>query len=289
VATTVDCWARWLAERRYGGDAEVKRWMTEELAARRDKILDEASLSEGETLLDVGCGEGLVGFGALERGASPVIFSDISAALVDLCRAAAEAIGVAERCRFVQASADDLSPIEDESVDVVTTRSVLIYVSDKRRSFAEFFRVLRPGGRISLYEPINRFGIDSRDFGGFDLRPLGDVGDRLLAVYEAIQPPDSDPMLDFDERDLFRFCEETGFYPIKLTLDAELAPVQARSWESFLHAAGNPKIPTLAEAMDQALTPEERERLVDHLRPLVERGEGTWRLAHSYMFARKPD
>jgi arsenite methyltransferase len=283
-----DCWARWLAQRRYGGDAEVKRWMTDELAARRDKILDDADLREGQTLLDVGCGEGLVGFGALDRGAT-VIFSDISADLVDLCRQAVEELGMAERCGFVQASADDLSAIEDESVDVVATRSVLIYVSDKRSAFAEFFRVLRPSGRISLYEPINRFGIGSRDFGGYDIGPLGDVGERLLAVYDAIQRPDSDPMLDFDERDLFRLCEESGFYQITLTLHAELAPLQSRSWESFLHAAGNPKVPTLDEAMDQALSPDDRARLVEHLRPLVERGEGSWRLAHSYISAVKPE
>ena len=42
-------------------------------------------------------------------------------------------------------------------MDIVTTRSVLIYVEDKRRAFEEFFRVLKPGGRISLFEPINRF------------------------------------------------------------------------------------------------------------------------------------
>jgi arsenite methyltransferase len=287
MATTGDCWARWLAERRYGGDAGVKRWMTDELSARRDKILDAARLEEGDTLLDVGCGEGLVGFGALDRGAS-VVFSDVSADLLELCRQAAEELGLTERCRFVQASVDDLAPIERESVEVVTTRSVLIYVSDKRTSFAEFFRVLRPGGRISLYEPINRFGLGARTFGGYDIRPLGEVGERLIAVYEAIQPPESDPMLDFDERDLFRLCEEAGFYPITLTLEAELTPLRPRTWESFLHAAGNPKIPTLEEAMDRALDPAERRRVIEHLRPLVEKGEGSWRLAHAYLSAVKP-
>ena len=38
------------------------------------------------------------------------------------------------------------------------TRSVLIYVDDKRASFAALHRVLRPGGRVSMFEPINRFG-----------------------------------------------------------------------------------------------------------------------------------
>lgn len=44
---------------------------------------------------------------------------------------------------------------------------MLIYVEDKQRAFDEFFRVLRPGGRLSIYEPINRFGMEERreDFG----------------------------------------------------------------------------------------------------------------------------
>jgi SAM-dependent methyltransferase len=59
------------------------------------------------------------------------------------------------RCRFVLASAESLTGIADASVDVVTTRSVLIYVKDKAAALREFYRVLRPGGRISVFEPVN--------------------------------------------------------------------------------------------------------------------------------------
>ena len=69
----------------------MRRKMLEGLANVRDKVLDRAELAEGETLLDVGCGEGLIGFGALERGAGHVTFSDISEDLLEVCRAAAEA------------------------------------------------------------------------------------------------------------------------------------------------------------------------------------------------------
>jgi hypothetical protein len=40
--------------------------------------------------------------------------------------------------------------------------------------------------------------------------------------------------------------------------------------------------------MDQALTPEERERVTDHLRPLVEEGRGVWRMAYALLSAVKP-
>ena len=118
-----------------------------------------------------------------------------------------------DRCRFVEAAAEDIRPIEEDSVDVVTTRSVLIYVDDKERAFREFARVLRPGGRISLYEPINRFGSGERGHGSFAGYPadgLEAIAAKVRAVYEAIQPRDSDPMLDFDERDLIRLAEQAG-------------------------------------------------------------------------------
>ena len=55
-----------------------------------------------------------------------VIFSDISQELLDHCRARAGQLGRLGRCRFLRAS-----------VDVVTTRSVLIYVAAKGRAVEE--------------------------------------------------------------------------------------------------------------------------------------------------------
>lgn len=288
MAATRDRWAEWLAERRFGGDAETRRRFLAELTARRDKLLDLAQLAEGETLLDVGCGEGLIAFGALERGAGSVIFSDISDDLLAFCRQAASDLSVIDRCRFEKAAADDLAAIENGSADVVATRSVLIYVNDKRAAFREFTRVLRPGGRISLFEPINRFAQTARPtWAGYDLGPLGEIETKLRAVYDAIQPPDTDPMLDFDERDLVRLAEEAGFFPIRLYLEAEIRPTEPRAWSGFLNSSGNPNIPTLAEAMEQALTATERQQLSEYLRPLVEQGRGEWRMASAHLVGAK--
>jgi ubiquinone/menaquinone biosynthesis C-methylase UbiE len=287
---TTDQWAEWLRERRFGGDELRAQTLLEKLERTRDRVLDRARLAPGETLLDAGCGDGLIAFGALERGAAEVIFSDISAPLLEESRALAETAGVAGRCRFVRAPADDLAPIGDAWVDVVTTRSVLIYVEDKPRAFGEFFRVLRPGGRFSCFEPINRFGSCYRKketFWGYPMNGLGELAAKINAVYEAIQP-ENDPMLDFDERDLIAHAEAAGFFPIRLELEEDIEPVEPVPWETFANTAGNPKIPTIAEAMERALTPEERKRVVAHLRPLVEEGRGVWRMASAYLLAEKP-
>jgi len=286
---TRDIWAEWLAVHRSGGDPEVRRQMLEGLANVRDQVLERAQLTQGETVLDVGCGEGLIGFGALDRGAGHVIFSDISEDLLEVCRAAAVELGVEGRSSFVRVGAENLEQIAEGSVDVVATRSVLIYVEDKRRAFEEFFRVLRPGGRAVVWEPINRFGIEERRHGfwGYPGNGVLDLAERVERVYEEIQPPD-DPMLDFDERDLVAFAEQAGFFPIELELNAEIRAIEPRPWEPFLNSSGNPRIPTISEAMNRALSPEERERFAAHLRPLVEEGNGVARSAIALLRAVKP-
>lgn len=286
---TRDRWAEWLAERRFGGDPEARAELLAKLAQTRESVLDRPELRRGERLLDVGCGEGLIGFGALERDAGSVIFSDVSTDLLDFCREAAEELGVLDRCRFVEASAEDLAPIEDESIDVVTTRSVLIYVKEKAAAFREFARVLRPGGRISVWEPINRFGSaeQQRNLFGYSAEGFQGIRAKLWSVYAAIQAADTDPMLDFDERDLLRLAEDAGFFPIRLSLDARIEAIEPRNWDTFLDAAWNPNVPTLREAMADVLTPGERERLTVHLRPLVERGGGESRMAFARLVATK--
>jgi arsenite methyltransferase len=284
-----DRWAAWLRRRRSGGDADVEARTVAQLADTRDRILENARLEAGETLLDVGCGNGLVAFGALERGAGRVLFADISEPLLEECRTIAGDLGLVDRSEFVVAPADDLAPVPDASVDVVTTRSVLIYVRDKRRAFAELFRVLRPGGRLSIFEPINRFGMGERrrEVFGLDEPEIGPIAAKLEAVYGEAQPED-DPMLDFDERDLLRDAETAGFFPVRADVRLVIEQHEPRSWDGFLDSSGNPNIPTFAEAMESALTSEERERYTAYLRPRVEGGLGRWRMAHAYLWASKP-
>jgi arsenite methyltransferase len=255
-----------------------------------DEILDKAQLEPGETLLDVGAGDGLVAFGALDRldGSGHVIFSDVSQDLLDHCREAAAAEGLLDQCSFVRASADSLGAIADASVDVVTTRSVLIYVKDKAAALREFYRVLKPGGRVSLFEPINRLMRDPDRLFGYDTRPVAEVAQKVRAVYESIQSPDSDPMVDFDERDLVRHAESASFPEIGLDLRLSLKPSQRScAWETFLRTSGNPLAPPLGEVIEQVLSAEESAAFAALLKPLVESGYGQNRSALAFLTAVK--
>ncbi|MFL6017303.1 MAG: class I SAM-dependent methyltransferase [Gaiellaceae bacterium] len=285
-----DRWAEWILERRFGGDRAAAQEMIGHLRPVRDRVLERAELREGETLLDVGCGDGLIAFGALERGAGRVIFSDVSQDLLDVSR---ELAAGEPRAEFVRASAESLNPIADASVDVVTTRSVLIYVADKARAFAEFLRVLKPGGRLSAFEPINSFGHPERDgfWLGIEMGELWPLARRVRDRFDAMAG-DAGPMLDFDERDLLELAHETGFVAVDVLLEARIEP--ARLWgqpppplERLLRTAPNPNAPTLDEVLHAELDARERERLLTYVRPRFEAGDLVGRSAVAYLRARR--
>jgi arsenite methyltransferase len=267
VASERDRWAEWLGERRHGGDLAVLEKQLPAIHEFRDRVLANASIVEGDTVLDVGTGNGLVAFAALPLvgPAGQVIFSDVSQDLLQDCRELAAELGELERCSFLEASADAL-PLADLSVDVVTTRSVLIYLMDKRPAFEEFFRVLRPGGRISLFEPVNIFGHDEqlRAYYGIDVTPVRQLAEKVMASWKG---PEEHPLLNFDERDLLRLAEEAGFDDIRLDYRAEVGkrPAMAPDWETLKRMSGNPLDPTPEEEIAAALTPAERAEFESYL------------------------
>lgn len=258
----------------------------------RNRLLDYVTIEPGDVVLDVGCGDGLIAFGALPRVGEHgrVIFTDISPDLIAQCQRRAEAIGVLDRCRFLVASATDLKEVSADSVDVVTVRSVLIYVDDKAQAFRESFRVLRPGGLVSVGEPVNQFTYPEPRgiFLGYDVSRVQDAADKLEGFFDRVERPKIASMMDFTERDLMSLMEQTGFEELHLDFRADIKPVRPEAWDRFVNMAGNPLSPTLREAMAAALTSDERERFVAHLRPLVESGTGTERQAFAFLQGRKP-
>ena len=288
----LDKWAAWVLHRRDGDDPGQREKALEHLVPIRDRILENARIRHGETLLDMGAGDGLIAFGAVARVSANgrVIASDISADLVARTREIAEELGVAEQMSFVQAPVEDLAPVSDSSVDIVTARSVLIYVDDKARAFREFFRVLRPGGRASLFEPINNYFPDTPDdYWGFDSRPVRELVEKLWK-YEGWVESNyaNDPMTNFNTKDLLHHAEAAGFEEVHIELVVDVEPGSwVADWERLLNTSPNPNAHTAGEGIGAALIPEEAERFERHIRPLADAGRGVKRSASAYLVAIK--
>jgi demethylmenaquinone methyltransferase/2-methoxy-6-polyprenyl-1,4-benzoquinol methylase len=120
---------------------------------RRD-ALRRAGVGRGSSVLDVGCGTGLLAAEAL-RLVGPggrLVGVDPSPGMMAQARLA--------ESRLLEGIAEAL-PVEDQSFDFVTMGYALRHIGNLQQAFREFRRVLRPGGTVLVLEitrPANRVG-----------------------------------------------------------------------------------------------------------------------------------
>jgi SAM-dependent methyltransferase len=110
-----------------------------------------ALLQTGETVLDVGSGGGIDSILAARRvgPTGRVIGLDILTQMCERAGVHAKLAGVEIWTEFRQGEMEDI-PLPDASTDVVISNGVLNLSARKSRALAEIYRVLRPGGRISI-------------------------------------------------------------------------------------------------------------------------------------------
>jgi ubiquinone/menaquinone biosynthesis C-methylase UbiE len=104
----------------------------------------------GKKIIDIGCGTGIIAFLAMDRGASEAICGDISDYMLERAKENALTIGYdLSRIKFHQLDAESL-PFDNNSFDIVITGMSFGLFPDQVKAVNEMFRVLRPGGIVSL-------------------------------------------------------------------------------------------------------------------------------------------
>ncbi len=136
---------------RYGWDKAAAHYETfwqQQLKPSQDELLMMAQLREGEKVLDIACGTGLISFPAAEAvGKTGFVFgTDISDKMVETATAIASKQDMSNT-KFERMDAEDLK-LEDASFDVALCSLGLMYFPEPLRALKEMYRVLNPGGRI---------------------------------------------------------------------------------------------------------------------------------------------
>ena len=167
-----------------------------------------ASLKPGETVLDLGSGGGIDCFLAVKQvgGTGKVIGVDMTPDILAKANANKARLGVTN-VEFRRGQIEAL-PVEDKSVDVVMSNCVINLSPDKPAVFREAYRVLKPGGRVSISDVVTEgeFSPEMRArtdewvgclTGAIDVdRYTGmmrEVGFKDITVVDKVTDPDSEP------------------------------------------------------------------------------------------------
>lgn len=112
-------------------------------------------LAKGEHVVDVGSGAGFDSFVAAHQvgPTGQVIGVDMTEEMLAKSRSTAGKLELSN-VEFREGLAEDL-PVEDGWADVVISNGVINLCADKRATFSEIYRVLRPGGRLQFADIAN--------------------------------------------------------------------------------------------------------------------------------------
>jgi arsenite methyltransferase len=125
------------------------------LAARLNYDIAVVDGMPGERVVDLGSGAGFDCFFAAGQvgSAGHVIGVDMTEEMLAKSRNTAQTMGL-RNIEFREGILEEL-PVEDGWADVVISNGVINLCVDKRRVFAEIWRVLKPGGQLQFADIAN--------------------------------------------------------------------------------------------------------------------------------------
>jgi ubiquinone/menaquinone biosynthesis C-methylase UbiE len=135
---------------RYGWDkaaAYYEKFWEKQLKSAQDKMLEIASIQEGERVMDIACGSGLVSFRVANQVGKDghLLGNDISEKMIAICRQLAMEKNITNAA-FERMDSEELATADNE-FDVALNALGLMYAPDPLQAIKEMYRVTRPGGR----------------------------------------------------------------------------------------------------------------------------------------------
>jgi SAM-dependent methyltransferase len=151
-----------LAVRReaYGDDLGQSSWLT---AGEWLGFADQLGVVPGTELLEVGSGSGGPAVYLAAARECRITGVDINEHGVRNAAALARAKGVAERVRFQAVDASQPLPFPDGRFDAIVSNDAMCHLANRVVVLRDWYRVLRPGGRVLFTDAMVLTGIVSHE------------------------------------------------------------------------------------------------------------------------------
>lgn len=185
------------------------------------ELARSAGLEKGMDVLDIGCGIGVPAFVMAREFNCKVTGIDIKESFCEIAEAFSKRMNLQDEVQIHSADALDM-PFEDGSFDVVWLQHMGMTIRDKDRLFAEISRVLRPSGRLAMYEVC-----------------LGSQTDMVFPVPWAFGP-EQNFLLKPDE--LREKLKETGFAIRDWQDDSDLCITSGKQYMKKARESGPPPL-----------------------------------------------
>jgi SAM-dependent methyltransferase len=222
AASTYD--SKWGIDFGEVGQAQVLGKLRKLIGSDLDRGFDRA--------LEIGAGTGYFSLNLLQAGVvRQATCTDISPGMVSRLGENARRLGLSE-VRAARADAESL-PFPDGSFDLVLGHAVLHHLPDLERAFAEFRRVLRPGGRIVFAGEPSRLGDRIARLPKRTAALLAPAWRAALRARQASSPADLDGPQDQDhDHHLEHVVDIHAFAP------GDLAGIARRAGFADVHIRG---------------------------------------------------
>jgi len=212
-------WSTWLKKTRFSYMDETQKQQTLNwLLLVRDAVLNLADIKEGQKIADFGCGSGLLAFGVIEKYSDKVeiIFSDKFADCLEECKKILQDTPCKYRAKFLQTDIEKID-LPASYLDCAMTRSVLVHIVDKKRTFAELFRVIKEGGKYCAFEPII-----SQNTRYYELLKPDEITnyEEFKKAEEDSMSNKNDSLVNFSAASLECDIKEAGFRDVKIEVQS---------------------------------------------------------------------
>ena len=250
------------------GAAWARDWDRYDRALLRyhERLLDGAAITDGERVLDIGCGNGKTTRDAAR--ATPggqALGVDLSSLMIERARSLAETEGLAN-AQFEQADAQ-VHPFAAAAHDLALSRFGAMFFADPHAAFTNIGRSLCPGGRLAL---VSWQGLEENEW-------LQAIREALAAGRELPSPPPDAPgpfgLADPDR--VVSLLTAAGFEDIEVTALREPYWAGADASDAFTFVSDTGPVRGLLEG----LGPDDQARALDRLRAALtahDTGDGVY-------------
>jgi ubiquinone/menaquinone biosynthesis C-methylase UbiE len=191
----------------YGDEIGQASWLTRE---ELDRFGSDLRLGASSCLLEIASGSGGPALHLVRSTGCEVVGIDFNEEGVANANRLASEAGLDARARFLQADATQPLDLESASFSAVLCVDAMNHLAGRDRIFAEWLRVLQPGGRLLFTDPTTVTG----------LLGIDEIVTRASIGYFVFLPPGEDE----------RLLKEAGFRVLTIEDATENMAEMARRW-----------------------------------------------------------